>query len=1107
MRTNFRKVLALMLSVLMLCTLLPMGMLSVSAETVVYNADFENASVTGWYTSGSGAMTAVSTSELPVANAACGNYVMKKVQPDGEYSWQEYQTGFTVKANTDYVATVDVLTTSNNWPIQAFVSSVTWISNPLGQTEQVYCKNSEWTTLTFEFNSGNNTKLYPSVKSVWQNTTLYVDNFKIVEKEVGGGNEGGTTTEAPVLEKDWNDGVLGFDKGSVVTGGPDGSQCFKWDATGSWSSTKITVSPIEKDVNYVIKFKAKAASATSVYLTFEDTSWYEDNYFNETVKVTTEWAEYTVTTVAGLYCKNGSIYFKFQDTGAANTFWIDDLTIAKEVVNVPDDPEVPAAGDNLVVNGSFENGNEGWKINSHGAIVSGGYTGSAFQMSNPTNTYEEIGYQEVAVEAHETYTLTWRSKRVSGTGIYNMTIANAPWVQNNPTPQITGKSWMDDTSGNWIEHKLTIKMTDDNGNGISKIMIKLTSEETNSGVILIDDIVLTKNLTASFDGYIYNGDFEIGNTDNWTGYNGTAASTAAAYSGSYGAHLKGNGSYGGILYQNTVNVVAGKTYVVSFYIKVVANGMNIQIKDGNQNGSAITSKGYGVGDWKLVEIEVTPSQNGFCINFCGQGSSSSAVAGKEESAYVDDITVKLKGGNPEEKVEYTGSSVRDEDATGDKTGKGLAFRFTVSAIDGVKTYENKYEENSGKVVLGDQKYTLVRMGAVMTNNATVGQNAANFNLGAVDGKKIIDIPAVYLCGADAESLSFAVRIMDIPDKHIGTAIYARPYYVYLENGEEITVYGATRSNNYAKAANISTADKTKPIKILSIGHSFSKDVMTTNLYNMFMEGGYTDVTIGYLYMAGCSMPKHLYNIQNNLAQYEYAKNSTGTWVTKNNVKALTALQEEDWDFVTVQSSPDYIGGQTIDGFSLGVDNKGDKVTIDPMTEYEAMGEITDWILENTINPDVKIDYHMIWSFSQDCELWSGMYHKDSTGKYNQMTMWQNIVNITQSQVKDHEDINRVIPSATAIQNVRSSFMGDTFNMPAHNAAGEATDGYHLNDYGDYVAALTWYCHYSGDNANIMAGYLGDGSVLSLTTDEFAAIAEAVNNAIDAPYAVTESTHK
>ncbi len=807
---------------------------------------------------------------------------------------------------------------------------------------------------------------------------------------------------------------------------------------------------------------------------------------------TTEWTSYTLEFNSGSYTK---LYIGLKSTWSNTTMYFDNVKIVEKAAEP--EPEVPAATENLVINGDFENGSTGWALNSAGSIVSGGYTGNAAQMSNPS-AWAEVVYQEVDVEANETYTLTWRSKRVSGTGVFNMNISKAPYDGTTPTiTAITNQTWMNDTSGNWIDHKVSLKMTDTNGNGISRIMVKLTSQQADAGVILIDDIVLTKNLTASFDGYIYNGDFEIGSTDNWTCYNDTAASTAAKYTGNYGAHLKSNGSWGGVMAQGTVNVVAGKTYVVSYYYKGTKNQLGLQIKDGTtSSGSVLTSKTHGVCDWTLFTYEVTPTQNGLFINFHGAGGAD-ANPDLVGEAYVDDIKVELKGGNPEEKIEYGGSSVRDEDAGAgaDETGKGLAFQFKVSATNGVKNYDNTYEANSGKIDLGNVKYDLVKMGAVMTNNATVGQNADNFTLSAVNGGKVIDIPAVYLNGADAESLSFAVRILDIPDRHIGTAIYARPYYVYLEDGEEVTVYGATRSNNYAKAANISTADKSS-IKILSIGHSFSKDVMVTNLYNMFKEGGYEEVKIAYLYMAGCSMPKHLYNIQNSLAQYEYAKNTNGTWVTQYNVAPLTALKDEDWDFVTVQSSPDYIGGQTISKITLGVNSEGEQITLAaPQTEYEAMDGITDWILANATNADVKIDYHMIWAFSEGCNLWSYTYHD-----YDQMTMYNNIVNITQEKVQNHEDINRIIPSATAIQNARSSYMGDNFNMPDATQGG--SDGYHLNDDGDYVAALTWYCHYSGDNANIMAGYTG-----VLNADEFAAVAEAVNNAIDIPFAVTESSYK
>jgi hypothetical protein len=273
---------------------------------------------------------------------------------------------------------------------------------------------------------------------------------------------------------------------------------------------------------------------------------------------------------------------------------------------------------------------------------------------------------------------------------------------------------------------------------------------------------------------------------------------------------------------------------------------------------------------------------------------------------------------------------------------------------------------------------------------------------------------------------------------------------------------------------------------------------------MFKQGGYDEVVIGYLYIAGCPMPKHLYNIQNNIASYEYGKNTNGTWVKKHNSTALHGLQDEEWDYVNIQSSPDYIGGQTISSFKLGVNSEGEQITLNPpMTEYECITPITDWIKANATNDMVKTDYNMIWSFSQGCDLWSGAaYHKNpATGKYDQMVMYNNIITQTKLNVLNHEAVNSIIPCGTSIQNGRTSFIGDNFNELDATQGG--SDGYHLNTkYGDYTAALTWYCHYSGDNANIMAGYTG-----VLTTDEFLAVAEAVNNAIDVPYAVTESTHK
>ena len=1042
----------------------------------------------------------------------------------------------------------------------------------------------------------------------------------------------------PNLSLNWNDGTLGFSGGSVVAEGPDGSNCYKWTATGGWSSTWVYAKNMDPAKDYVITLKTKSSVGGNMGITIQNGDW--GSYWNAaTFATTTSWADATIEIPANsVPFTKGTILFKFQDVGVAMDLYVDDLVIAEKVEEVP---ETPTTGENLVVNGDFENGTNGWSMNSSASVVTGGRTGSAIQLNNPS-AWSEAARQDISVEPDTEYTLTWYAKRVSGTGVFNFEVAKAPYDGTKPTiTAIENQTWMNETSGSWVKYQVKVKTTDANGNGISGIMLKLTTEATNPGVLLMDDISLVKNAVASFDGFITNGDFEVGNITNWVAYYGSEASTTAKYEGAYGAHLKGNGSWGGIFSQGTVNAVAGKTYILSYWIKVVKNGINLQIQDGTAaGGTVLISKKHLIADygsWTQVTHEVTPTKNGFFINFCGIGGSGDANSSLAEEAYVDNIkvaekpaepeagkeyiqngdfetgnktpwttygntvvsadakyegnygmklvgaggwggmtyqtinnlkknqeytiTMRLKvvsggvniqikgsdlsgdsivsqyrstsntgswteitmkwtadattghfnvcgdgtgnacvayldnvvvarvGGeiHPEELHKFGGASIRENDA-----GSGLAFRFEVTATGATRTSMNEYIANSGKLTIGEAEYSLVRMGAVMTNNATVGQSNANFTLDAVNGTKVIDIEGKYLAALTDTSVAFAVRILDIPERHYGTSIYARPYFVYEEAGEEVIVYGDIQSDTYERVSNPKSS-----IKILSIGHSFSKDVMEKYLWNMFKEGGYDEVVIGYLYIAGCPMPKHLYNIQNNIASYEYGKNVNGTWVKTSNATALAGLTDEDWDYVNIQSSPDYIGGQAISNFKLGVNSEGEKITLPtPMTEYECIEPITAWIRENAINSSVKTDYNMIWSFSKGCNLWSYTYHN-----YDQMQMYKNIIAITQEKVRWNDNINAVIPCATSIQNARDSFIGDNFNEPDATQGGN--DGYHLNSkYGDYTAALTWYCHYSGDDASVMSGYTGD-----LTEREFQAIAQAVNRAIAYPYIYQGSTYK
>ena len=292
-----------------------------------------------------------------------------------------------------------------------------------------------------------------------------------------------------------------------------------------------------------------------------------------------------------------------------------------------------------------------------------------------------------------------------------------------------------------------------------------------------------------------------------------------------------------------------------------------------------------------------------------------------------------------------------------------------------------------------------------------------------------------------------------------------------------TVTGKTTTTTTTTAPTTTTKDPNlKSIKVLSIGHSFSKDAMEAYLWDLFKSAGYDEVILGYLYIGGCPLEKHWTNVQGNIGAYQYAKNESGRWNSKYNHRAKDALLDEDWDYVTFQPSPDYGGGPECCG------GKND---------YKNFNDLVNWVLDTATNPYVEIYYHLTWSFATDCRLWSFMYHD-----YDQMQQYKDFIAATQKYVLSNRNVKGVIPCNTSIENARTTWMGDTFNAEGSN------DGYHLNDKGDLVAAMTWVCYFTGTKASNI--YVDTSTY---TEQELAAIAEAVENAIAKPWEVTQSSYK
>ena len=263
----------------------------------------------------------------------------------------------------------------------------------------------------------------------------------------------------------------------------------------------------------------------------------------------------------------------------------------------------------------------------------------------------------------------------------------------------------------------------------------------------------------------------------------------------------------------------------------------------------------------------------------------------------------------------------------------------------------------------------------------------------------------------------------------------------------------------------STEDK--DIRILAIGNSFSVDAMQY-LYGILEDIGYEDIVLGNLYIGGCSLQTHVSKFSGNSASYKYFLNTDGEWTSTESYRPLDALNGQDWDYITLQQAS---GSSGMPG------------TFDPY-------------LNNMIStvklyhPDACLVWHMTWAYQANCTLdaFQTNYGKD------QMTMYNAIVDVVKEKILTNKNFSAVIPNGTAVQNLRTSFIGDNLTR----------DGYHMSyDNGRFLTALTFAKAITGCDLNDVTYVPSEYSYSSKTVS---AIKDAVDKAIADPYKVTASAY-
>jgi len=254
----------------------------------------------------------------------------------------------------------------------------------------------------------------------------------------------------------------------------------------------------------------------------------------------------------------------------------------------------------------------------------------------------------------------------------------------------------------------------------------------------------------------------------------------------------------------------------------------------------------------------------------------------------------------------------------------------------------------------------------------------------------------------------------------------------------------------------------KTVRILAIGNSFSQDAVEQYLHELAEAEGISTI-IGNMYIGGCSLERHVKNARDNAPAYAYRKIGTdGKKREKGKMSLEAVLADEDWDYVSLQQASPFSG----------------------MYEtYEAsLPELIEYV-KARLPKKTKLMLHQTWAYASTSKH-SGFKNYNC----NQLTMYQAIADAVKKAAKANK-IKIVIPSGTAIQNARTSFIGDHLNR----------DGYHLDvKIGRYTAACTWFERIFKHNV-VGNPYAPEG----LDEARKAVAQKAAHAAVKHPYKVTE----
>lgn len=207
------------------------------------------------------------------------------------------------------------------------------------------------------------------------------------------------------------------------------------------------------------------------------------------------------------------------------------------------------------------------------------------------------------------------------------------------------------------------------------------------------------------------------------------------------------------------------------------------------------------------------------------------------------------------------------------------------------------------------------------------------------------------------------------------------------------------------------------LRILAIGNSFSADAVEQNLWEL-LDAADIPAVVGNIYASGSYLAHHWNRAVGDKAEYRYFKRAEEGSVSLENQTLPQGLLDEQWTVISLQQASDLSGLYD--------------------TYFPYLPDLMKWIGERS---EAEIVFHQTWAYPAN-----STHSAFANYGNDQEAMYKAIVDAV-SRATEACGIQTVIPVGTAVQNARTSRLGDTLNR----------DGLHLElTYGRYLAACVWF---------------------------------------------------